>query len=130
MRTLLASLLILGALGAGTAHANRWDQQRQAQLVADRGERRPLFQRRPAEPLQPVQPAREAPRFEAPQPAAQPLAAPQANVQRQRLQPGEAGRRAQQQYGGRVLSVAPSDNGYHVRLLRNGEVSVVTVPNQ
>jgi hypothetical protein len=134
MRALLASLLILGALGAGLAHANRWDQQQQQQqppqrpsfFAADRGERRPLFQRRQAEP---VPPTREAPRFQTPQAAPQTAPAAPANAP-PRLQPGEAGRRAQQQYGGRVLSVAPADSGYHVRLLRDGEVSVVTVPNQ
>ncbi len=128
MRKLLASLLIFGVLGTGAAHAGRWDQTRQPLFAADRGERRPLFQRRQTEP---VQPPREAPRFQAtPQPAprTEPVA-PAANVQRSPLQPAEAGRRAQQQYGGRVLSVSPADSGYHVRLLRNGEVSVVTVPN-
>lgn len=126
MRLLLASLLLLGALFGGAADASRWEQ-RQPLFAADRGERRPLFQRRQAEP--PESP-REAPRFEPPAtPGPNPQASQTESMPRAALQPAEAGRRAQQQYGGRVLSVAPADSGYHVRLLRNGEVSVVTVPN-
>jgi len=48
----------------------------------------------------------------------------------QRRPPGDAVRRAQQlNGGGRVLSVYPSSGGYRVKLLKDGEVSVVDVPN-
>jgi hypothetical protein len=131
MRRILTSLVLFGVLAAGSAHANRWDQRQP--LFADR-ERRPLLQRHPKTEPTPAQPAREeshpastqpAPESSPGAPAATPAVAPQ-----QHLQPADAAQRAQQQYGGRVLSVAPGDSGYHVRLLRNGEVSVVTVPNQ
>ena len=43
--------------------------------------------------------------------------------------PGEAARRAQQRNGGgRVLGVNPIDDGYSVRLLKQGEVRTLLVP--
>ena len=120
MRKLFANLLFLGiVLNSASALAGHWDQR---QPMADRGARHPLLvQRRPPQSVLPRQSTDDTPRF-------QPL--PKAPVvERPPLQPADAARRAQQQYGGRVLSVSPSDNGYHVRLLREGEVSVVTVPN-
>lgn len=43
--------------------------------------------------------------------------------------PGEAARRAQQRYGGgRVLGVNPVDDGYNVRLLKQGEVRTFMIP--
>jgi hypothetical protein len=123
MYKLLAILLILStALSAAPAYAGRWD-------LADRGAgntRHPLLQRRQMEAPAPQHPAAEAPRF---QQQTQEQPAVQAAQQRPRSQPADAARRAQQQYGGRVLSVSPADSGYHVRLLRDGEVSVVTVPD-
>ena len=43
--------------------------------------------------------------------------------------PGEAARRAQQRNGGgRVLGVNPIDDGYSVRLLKQGEVRTLLIP--
>jgi hypothetical protein len=57
----------------------------------------------------------QAPRMEAP---ARPM-----------ISPGEAAQRAQQiNGGGRVLAVEPAENGYRVRVLKNGEVRSVYVP--
>lgn len=43
----------------------------------------------------------------------------------------QAARRAQEQNGGgRVLSVQPAEGGHRVKLLKNGEVRVLTVPEQ
>ena len=56
--------------------------------------------------------------------------------QRREQQPGRSGpsdaaRRAQElNGGGRVLGVTPSDQGYRVKLLKQGEVRVLTVPTQ
>jgi hypothetical protein len=126
MRKILASLLILStALTAVPALAGRWD-------LADRSganTRRPLMQRRQMEAPAPQHPAAEAPRFQPPNQGPEQAPAQAAAPQHPRSQPVDAARRAQQQYGGRVLSVSPSDGGYRVRLLRDGEVSVVTVPD-
>jgi hypothetical protein len=47
-----------------------------------------------------------------------------------RSSPYAAAQRAQElNGGGRVLAVEPGDNGYRVKLLKQGEVRVVTVPN-
>jgi len=46
------------------------------------------------------------------------------------LSAGEAAKRAQQMNGGgRVLSVEPATNGYRVKLLKDGEVNAVLVPD-
>lgn len=43
----------------------------------------------------------------------------------------EAARTAQQRYGGgKVLSVEPEGDGYRVKLVRNGDVRVVFIPNR
>lgn len=48
-----------------------------------------------------------------------------------RLSAGDAARQAQKQYGGgKVLSVDPSGNGYRVKLLRDGDVRVVFIPDR
>ncbi len=47
------------------------------------------------------------------------------------ISPGEAARRAQQRYGGRVLGVEFARDGapyYRVKLLRNGNVRIVRIP--
>lgn len=50
---------------------------------------------------------------------------------RARLSAGDAARQAQRQYGGgKVLSVDPSGDGYRVKLLRDGDVRVVFVPDR
>lgn len=41
----------------------------------------------------------------------------------------QAARRAQEQYGGRVLAVRPEGPGYRVKLLKDGEVRTVYVGN-
>lgn len=40
----------------------------------------------------------------------------------------QAAREARERYGGRVLSVSKSGNGYRVKLLEDGNVRVVTIP--
>lgn len=48
-----------------------------------------------------------------------------------RMEPGEAARRAQQRNGGgRVLGVNPANEGYEVRLLKQGEVRTLMVPEE
>lgn len=47
-----------------------------------------------------------------------------------RLSPGEAARRAQHRNGGgRVLDVNPMTEGYRVKLLKEGEVRMLFVPD-
>lgn len=47
------------------------------------------------------------------------------------MTPGQAAKEAQRQYGGgKVLSVDPSGDGYRVKLLRDGDVRVVFIPNR
>jgi hypothetical protein len=41
----------------------------------------------------------------------------------------QAARRAQDQYGGRVLAVRPEGSGFRVKLLKDGEVRTVFVGN-
>ena len=46
------------------------------------------------------------------------------------LSPAEAARQAQQQNGGgKVLAVEPTPGGWRVKLLKDGEVRIVFVPN-
>lgn len=46
------------------------------------------------------------------------------------IDPSTAARRAKQSNGGgRVLSVSPEADGYHVRILKHGEVKIVVVPD-
>lgn len=48
-----------------------------------------------------------------------------------RMTPGQAAKEAQRQYGGgKVLSVDPSGDGYRVKLLRDGDVRVVFIPDR
>jgi hypothetical protein len=124
MRTSRALILLLAiVVAAGPAQAARWSF---GQRLAERGaERRPLLSRRPIDNV-PAQRQSNADRsrFSDATPPQQPMPAP---PPRPRTLPGDAARRAQAQYGGRVLSVMPTEGGYRVRLLRDGEVSVVTV---
>lgn len=47
------------------------------------------------------------------------------------MSPSQAAREAQMRYGGgRVLSVDPAGDGYRVKLLRDGDVRVVFIPNR
>lgn len=46
------------------------------------------------------------------------------------ISPGEAARRAQQMNnGGRVLSVEPASGGWRVKLIKQGDVRIVFVPD-
>ena len=46
------------------------------------------------------------------------------------MSPGEAARRAQElNNGGRVLSVEPAGGGWRVKLIKNGDVRIVFVPD-
>lgn len=48
-----------------------------------------------------------------------------------RMTAAQAARQAQQRYGGgKVLSVDSTGDGFHVKLLRNGDVRVVFIPNR
>lgn len=48
-----------------------------------------------------------------------------------RMSAGQAAREAQKRYGGgKVLSVDPSGDGYRVKLLRDGDVRVVFIPDR
>lgn len=52
------------------------------------------------------------------------------NVQDSGISPGEAARRAQQMNnGGRVLSVEPASGGWRVKLIKQGDVRIVFVPD-
>lgn len=47
-----------------------------------------------------------------------------------RISPGRAARLAQERNGGgRVLDVVPADDGYRVKLLKDGEVRTVHIPH-
>lgn len=90
--------------------------------------------RAPAFPAPPRPPA-AVPRGQAPSPPLpqrQPppqISRPEFPPPRPSLSPGEAAQRAQQiNGGGRVLAVEPAENGYRVRVLKNGEVRSVFVP--
>ncbi|MGQ0701373.1 MAG: hypothetical protein ACT4PZ_24410 [Panacagrimonas sp.] len=50
---------------------------------------------------------------------------------RSRMGPAQAARVAQKRYGGgKVLGVESADDGYRVKLLRNGDVRIVFVPDR
>lgn len=47
------------------------------------------------------------------------------------LSPAQAAREAQHRYGGgKVLSVDPEGDGYRVKLVRDGDVRIVFIPNR
>lgn len=47
------------------------------------------------------------------------------------MTPSQAAREAQQRYGGgKVLSVDPTGDGFRVKLLRDGDVRVVFIPDR
>lgn len=55
---------------------------------------------------------------------------PQYMQPRNDFSPGDAARRAQQMNGGgRILSVDPNGPGYRVKVLKEGEVRVIAVPD-
>ena len=48
-----------------------------------------------------------------------------------RMTAAQAAREAQKRYGGgKVLSVDPAGDGFHVKLLRDGDVRVVFIPDR
>lgn len=50
---------------------------------------------------------------------------------RSRMTASQAAREAQQRYGGgKVLSVDPTGDGYRVKLLRDGDVRVIFIPDR
>ncbi|HKY92279.1 MAG TPA: hypothetical protein VJM11_14620 [Nevskiaceae bacterium] len=49
---------------------------------------------------------------------------------RARVSPADAARQAQQRYGGKVLNVAPASGGYRVRIIEQGTVRNVFVPDR
>lgn len=52
------------------------------------------------------------------------------DIQDNNISPGEAARRAQQMNGGgRVLSVEPASGGWRVKLIKQGDVRIVFVPD-
>jgi hypothetical protein len=62
-------------------------------------------------------------------PVAAPRVGGEARQPGSRVSVGEAAERAQQMNGGgRVLAVHPDENGYRVRVIKNGEVRSVYVP--
>lgn len=50
---------------------------------------------------------------------------------RSRMSPADAAREAQMRYGGgKILSVDPAGDGYRVKLVRDGDVRVVFIPDR
>lgn len=49
---------------------------------------------------------------------------------RARLSPADAARQASEQYGGRVLNVSPAAGGYRVKLIEQGNVRTVFIPDR
>jgi hypothetical protein len=112
MRKHLATLALLLALASQPALAGGWDH-RQEQRQPPRPQQRP-----PEPPRQMYMPRPEPMR-------------PQNWAPQNRLSSGQAAQRAQQlNGGGRVLAVDPSEQGYRVRVLKDGEVRSVYVPGQ
>lgn len=110
MRKTLATLGLLLTLALQPALAGGW------------GHREPPHR----EPPRPQQRA-EPPRQYGPPPMHQQNWAPPQN----RMSSGQAAQRAQQlNGGGRVLAVDPAEQGYRVRVLKDGEVRSVYVPGQ
>lgn len=118
----LLSLLLLSLSAQATA-APPWLHGAQER----RAERLERADNRNAPALRPANPGTLNRPFATPA-AQQNLPQPRAASDVPRLSPGEAARRAQSlNGGGRVLAVEPSEDGYRVKLLKNGEVSVVPI---
>jgi hypothetical protein len=49
---------------------------------------------------------------------------------RARLSPADAAREARSRYGGKVLNVDPASGGYRVRIIQQGTVRTVFVPDR
>jgi hypothetical protein len=127
MRTRLAIFLLLAVLAVQPAMAGGWGRHRDER----RGPPPPQQQYRPLLRLQvlpgllgPPPPPRYQPQYAAPYP-------PQYPPQYQGLSRDLAMQRAQQANGGgRILAADPVENGYLVRVLKDGEVRSVYVPSQ
>lgn len=116
MRSRYAIAVVLGCLLTQTAAAD-W-------LAARGPAQGPVRQRLMQAPRGPVA---GAPAWR--NDAAPPPAASYFQPQRRSLSVGDVAQRAQQMNGGgRVLSVDPHEQGYRVKLLKDGEVRVITVP--
>jgi hypothetical protein len=110
MRTRLATLGLLLVLALQPALAGGWGHREER-----REPPRPQQQRPPEPPHFMPQPQHWAPQLQ----------------QRPGMSSGQAAQRAQQlNGGGRVLAVDPSEQGYRVRVLKDGEVRSVYVPGQ
>ncbi len=113
MRKQLATLGLLLALALQPALAGGWSHREER-----REPPRPQQQRPPEPPRQMYVPRQEPMR-------------PQNWAPQNRMSTGQAAQRAQQMNGGgRVLAVDPSESGYRVRVLKDGEVRSVYVPGQ
>jgi hypothetical protein len=120
-RRILIALLVGGVLATQSASAGMWG----GPLRDDGRQQRREMERRQQLQAQEFRRQQEArpppPQYRAPEPPPMP--------QRPGISPGDAARRAQGMYGGgRVLSVDPNGPDYRVKLLKDGEVRVITVP--
>lgn len=114
MRTSIATLCLLAALALQPALAGGWGHREERREPPRQQQRMPEPQRPPPQVFMPQQ-------------------RPQNNwvPQNRGMSSGQAAQRAQQMNGGgRVLAVDPSDSGYRVRVLKDGEVRSVYVPGQ
>jgi hypothetical protein len=140
MHTRLAIPFLLAALAVPPAYAGGWghhhDEDRRGPPPPPQQQYRPLLQLhvgpllgppRPQYPPQYQQPYRQ----QYPYPQYGPQYAPQYAPQYQGLSRDQAMQRAQQMNGGgRILAADPAENGYLVRVLKDGEVRSVYVPAQ
>lgn len=132
LSTIALALLVGGLLLQPALAAPQWggSMHVQAPPRMNHGmQRAPVFAAPPRQPAaiphrEPVPPQPQQ------QPQQRPLPAPRAELPaRPSLSPSEAAQRARQiNGGGRVLAVDPADDGYRVRVLKNGEVRSVFVP--
>ncbi|HWY26153.1 MAG TPA: hypothetical protein VNX47_14605 [Nevskia sp.] len=121
MRKHLATLGLLLTLALQPALAGGWshrEERREPPRQQQRPPEPPRQQRPPEPPRQMYMPRQEPMR-------------PQNWAPQNRMSTGQAAQRAQQMNGGgRVLAVDPSESGYRVRVLKDGEVRSVYVPGQ
>lgn len=117
MRTALGILLLLAGLALPPAQAGGWKQEPRREP--------PRPQMRASEPQRAPPQQMYAP----PRPQAEPMRPQQFAPPGGGMSRDEAIRRAQQMNGGgRVLAADPAENGYRVRVLKDGEVRSVYVP--
>ena len=124
-RSLVSALLLTVIIGSSAAHAERLNQP--GRIWARPNRSVPVEQRRFVQTAPLAAPVPMAPNGAQAAPPAFQSRAPMATTRRT---PGDAAQWARQTNGGgRVLSVYPSPNGYRVKMLKNGEVRFVEVPN-